>query len=164
MKRKKLLLTLFFCSALLQLSFAQYMDVHLLSGNTNQYTISDVKTITFSVNNMSINKTNSITDVVLLGDILKITFSNLITSAPVAITESDEIFKIYPNPANSTFTVTIPEVTKQIKILNAFGQLVNTVNAKGQKSLEFEMQTNGIYFIQFVTDDQTITKKMLIIK
>jgi len=164
MKRKKILLTFVFCCAMLQLCFAQYMDVHLITGNIDQYTISDVKTITFSGNNMNINKINTTTYATLLDDINKITFSDLITSVTAATTENDEIFKIYPNPANSKFTVTTPEGTKQIKILNAFGQLVNTVNVDGQKSLNFEIQTNGIYFIQLITDNQTITKKILIVK
>jgi len=164
MKKKKLLLTLVFCSALLQLSLAQNMDVHLITGNTDQYFLTEVRTITFSGGNMNINKTNLTADTTLLSDVSKITFGSLILSVPNVTAENNEIFNVYPNPASSTFTVEISEETLQIKILNAFGQLVNTVNTKGQKSLNFEIQTNGIYFIQLVTEDQIITKKILIVK
>jgi hypothetical protein len=164
MRRKKPLLMLAFCSMLLHYGFAQNMNVRITTGNTNLYAVSDVKTITFAGSNMYVNKTNSTTYTTILGDIRKITFSNLNTSALASLPENDGIFNIYPNPAYCKFTVTIPGVTKQIKIFNAFGQLITSTNPKGQKSMEFELLTNGIYFIQLVADHKKITKKLIIIK
>lgn len=164
MKRNKKLFTLAFCIAIMQLSFAQHMDVQYTTGNTDQYPFNIIKAITFSGSNIQINKTNLYTDTKPLNDIRKITFGNLVTSLTHLTTENNEIFKIYPNPANKAFSVTISEETKQIKIFNSFGQLINAVSTKGQKSRNFEIQTTGIYIIQFVTYNQTITKKIVIVK
>lgn len=164
MKIKNLLITFGFCSILLQLCFSQNIFVQLNSGNIIQYPFGDVKTITFSGNALNINKTSSITDTKPLGDICKISFGNLITSLPDIITESNALFSVYPNPSHNTCTVITSAETKQIRILNAFGQPINTVNTQGSTSLELKIQTPGFYFLQFVTGNQIITKKILIVK
>lgn len=71
-------------------------------------------------------------------------------------------FSIFPNPANSSFTVKVPSGTEQIQILNCLGQIMQRKITDRQTSLNFEIKVNGIYFIQVTTDKQTLIKKIIV--
>lgn len=69
---------------------------------------------------------------------------------------------IFPNPSNGKFTITFPSTTRQIRISNSLGQVMQTKCVDNEKIAEFELSKNGIYLIQIETDKQTITKKLII--
>jgi hypothetical protein len=69
---------------------------------------------------------------------------------------------VYPNPSNAKFTITFPSTTRQIRISNSLGQVMQTKCVDKETNVEFELSENGIYIIQIKTDKQTITKKVVI--
>jgi len=77
------------------------------------------------------------------------------------ISESNVIF---PNPSNSNFTVRVPQSTRYIQIYNSLGQIIERRKVNNEKELNFEIENNGVYFVQIVTEKEIITKKVVINK
>jgi len=69
---------------------------------------------------------------------------------------------IYPNPSNSNFTIKVTPKTRYIQISNFLGQVIERRLVANQKELYFEIKETGIYFVQIITDKETITKKVII--
>lgn len=76
-------------------------------------------------------------------------------------------FKLYPNPNNGNFVVVCNQHIKELSIYNALGQLIKQIS-NNHNSNQFEInvseQSNGIYFIQFQTNEQSIIRKFSINK
>jgi len=79
----------------------------------------------------------------------------------------------YPNPFNPTTTITftLPGTGKVVlKVFNVLGQevttLVDATLTAGEHNVEFDGAkfSSGIYFYQLITEDNSITKKMVLIK
>jgi len=69
---------------------------------------------------------------------------------------------IYPNPTNRDFKIIIPPLTKQIRITNSIGQIVQSTNVDRQTNFNFTLTNHGIYFVQIITDKKTVTKKLIV--
>jgi Concanavalin A-like lectin/glucanases superfamily/Secretion system C-terminal sorting domain len=69
---------------------------------------------------------------------------------------------VYPNPTANNFMMSFPATTKEISISNSLGQLIHKESVSGITSLNFEIATNGIYFIQFKINNQMVTKKLIV--
>ena len=71
----------------------------------------------------------------------------------------DNLFDIYPNPANSFLDIKTEEKIKQVFLRNSIGELIqiSTFNR-----LNIENIINGIYFVTIQTDKNNITKKIII--
>lgn len=74
----------------------------------------------------------------------------------------NQIFSLFPNPTNQSFTIIVPPATKQIQIFNSLGESIQTKNIEGQSSLNFQLIDNGIYYIKITTNRQTITQKLIL--
>jgi len=91
--------------------------------------------------------------------------SNIFTYSITGINTIDKennAISIYPNPSSCYFTVEFLPTTNQVLILNAVGQIVQKKEVDKQTSLQFSLMENGIYFIQFHSGKQTITRKIII--
>ncbi len=71
---------------------------------------------------------------------------------------------VFPNPTNQHFTITFPFQTRQIQISNSLGQLITSKNIRGQTTQNFELDDSGIYFIRVSSEEQTISKKVIVVK
>jgi hypothetical protein len=69
---------------------------------------------------------------------------------------------IYPNPSCSNITLLIPNETKYVQILNTLGQVLEKRIVGNQTEMNFKIKNNGIYFVQIVTNNGTVTKKVVI--
>lgn len=70
---------------------------------------------------------------------------------------------IYPNPADNIVTISAPEGTQTLTILNAIGQSIQTIDNPGAtNSIDVSEFQTGIYFIQVVKGDAKITKKLFV--
>jgi hypothetical protein len=102
------------------------------------------------------------------------------TSEPITlITSAEDIdvaqykFNVYPNPttdvADVTFSLDTDNAVK-MEIYNAMGSIVYTEDAtmmkKGNHNITFDGSdlTNGIYFVNLTIGDQSITKKVSLLK
>lgn len=87
------------------------------------------------------------------------------TSAPFIVTGLESIegqsfpFAAYPNPANQEVTLTMPQGTFHIEVLNAMGELVYTTQGQDQMKLDVSALTAGVWWIRLV--DQNSTRAVL---
>ena len=75
------------------------------------------------------------------------------------------LFNIFPNPANTKFTLELTEDIEkvEIRITNLLGQEIKTFKLFGNK-LEVQISdlNNGIYFIDLIKANQIISSTKLI--
>jgi hypothetical protein len=84
-----------------------------------------------------------------------------------------ELEQNYPNPFNPTTSITFTLNKKsqvELKVFNVLGSeiatIVNETKAAGKHSVSFDAKdlSSGVYFYQLKTGDQTITRKMMLMK
>ncbi len=74
--------------------------------------------------------------------------------------------KIYPNPAQNTVTITLPEnaIKTTVEILTTQGQLVkNYTVGGGNQQLDISGLANGIYLLDINTDNHNVKQRLVII-
>ena len=69
---------------------------------------------------------------------------------------------IYPNPAIDNINVTIPN-NHSVRIINMLGQIVINLNASTTIPTDL-IGASGIYFVQFISDNNVISTEKLIIR
>lgn len=80
-----------------------------------------------------------------------------------SIVEETASFELYPNPSNGNGTITWDNATvEQINIVNAAGQVVNSIQVENTTSATFDGLTAGVYVAQVVTADHTQTIKFIV--
>jgi len=83
------------------------------------------------------------------------------------ITEkSDQVFTfncaIYPNPSNGSFTVQITEPA-QITVYSVTGQKIYSLYLENEfSSIDLSGQSPGIYIFHFVTENESVSKRIII--
>jgi hypothetical protein len=85
------------------------------------------------------------------------------------LTGVNEVFgnnelNLYPNPTNSTITLTIPKLIKaNITITNLTGKQVATYNVQNTctKTIDTSQLAEGVYFVSLKSDDGVLTKKLV---
>jgi len=70
--------------------------------------------------------------------------------------------EVFPNPTNRNITVVIPPSATEIQILSSLGQIVQKAAVEGQTNWDFELKDTGTYLIQVTTDEQIITRKVIV--
>jgi hypothetical protein len=76
---------------------------------------------------------------------------------------NDQI-SIYPNPTTEKFTIIFPATTRQIQISDLLGEVLQIKYVNNEKSMDFELNDEGIYLIRIKTDKETLSKKLIICK
>jgi len=70
---------------------------------------------------------------------------------------------IFPNPANSSVTITLTEAQSIVAIYNIWGELVwNKTLAAGAQTLELADFPSGIYCVQIANSTSIITQRLTI--
>jgi Zn-dependent metalloprotease len=85
------------------------------------------------------------------------------TCSPLSINEISNNIKIYPNPTNSTITIVLNEnqILGVVDIFNLQGKKIRTIVLNESNIINFEDLVEGVYIIQFILNDQLITKKII---
>lgn len=78
-------------------------------------------------------------------------------------------FKVFPNPLMKDSQLTVKfatNITAKIYIYDVTGKLAVTdeIDNVNSKQINTSNLTNGVYFLRLVTDNTTITKKVIIMK
>jgi len=92
------------------------------------------------------------------GNIAK--FTNLLTTGNVATENFNIPISIFPNPTINQFSIDTELKINKIFIMDISGKIIKAV-APGTKSIDVDELANGIYFIQFNTEEGNITKKLV---
>ncbi|GJQ62745.1 MAG: hypothetical protein SCALA702_17980 [Melioribacteraceae bacterium] len=120
-------------------------------------------------------------DQIWIADVSGGIISTISEPIPVGVEDSENVdqefsFSLgdnYPNPFNPTTTITfsIPEVQKvSLKVYNILGKelviLIDETLSAGEHNIKFNGTnlSSGIYFYQLVTPENSITKKMILVK
>lgn len=80
--------------------------------------------------------------------------------------DSSEYFKIYPNPAGSSFTVSLPYTSQtgaQIEILNIYGKVVHQQKILSKQETININLSDGIYLLKLQDSNIIQTKKLIIV-
>jgi len=84
-------------------------------------------------------------------------------SGEINIDKMSDIINIYPNPATSFVNIEAKNVITQIIIYNYLGQLKQQIIPNStQTQLDISNFQSGIYFVNIKTENQIITKKLII--
>ncbi|RLD46285.1 MAG: hypothetical protein DRI94_14940, partial [Bacteroidetes bacterium] len=84
----------------------------------------------------------------------------------VSVDENTSIaFNLYPNPNNGTFTVELPEYTKdvRIEILNIQGEVIySDVLVSDRNNINISNYAKGVYFVKLISDKAEKVEKIII--
>ncbi len=92
--------------------------------------------------------------------------TNTVVNTIVAITDVHEMVKadqnanIYPNPTSTILYIDTDLNVKVVNIIDLTGKLVKTI-APENNTINVAELSNGIYFLQLIGDDKTITQKFV---
>ena len=98
------------------------------------------------------------------GKVLKTTDGGGFTTTIAPVNEKANEMNIYPNPTTGIFTIAFPKTSGQIQIINSIGQVLDTKIIDGQTSSGFQINDDGIYFVQLISANQTVTKRVVVCK
>lgn len=84
---------------------------------------------------------------------------NEIISTEITSLEEANKIAIYPNPTTNFINLNTNEKITSISIYNIEGQTI--INNNNSKRIDISNFPNGIYFVSFLIDNQTITKKII---
>ncbi len=90
----------------------------------------------------------------------------LIINQPSSINQlpvNSEQLSVYPNPTSGGITVVSNKNINELKVTNVLGQLIYELQPN-QHQLNFELKDDGIYFITIASNNETVTRKILVSK
>ena len=83
----------------------------------------------------------------------------VITSTDNKLKES---VKMYPNPMNEVFVIETTENIETVRISNALGQVVKTLNnVNGTTQVDVSTLVQGVYFVTFTSEDNNFTQQII---
>jgi hypothetical protein len=86
--------------------------------------------------------------------------TNKIKNPPIV-----NVLKIYPNPNDGSFTLTIDSGITNLSFYNAIGQLIQSQSYSGVAAnfnIELITKAKGIYFLKVQSEKSTTTKKIIV--
>jgi hypothetical protein len=69
---------------------------------------------------------------------------------------------IYPNPTTGKVNISGLPASGQVQIINSTGQTLKKLAFKGQESLNITLPGSGIYFIRIISENEVITRKVVV--
>lgn len=69
---------------------------------------------------------------------------------------------VFPNPTSGDLLVTIPKNTSEIRIYNSLGQLEQRKNIKGETTMSFRIDKNGIFIVTAMASDKIFSAKIIV--
>jgi len=82
---------------------------------------------------------------------------DLITGIPE---KENEVFKVFPNPILSSYTIQLPKPAKTLTLYNSEGRMVSELNPSLLKQEEGGLSP-GVYYLIAVFDDDVLVKKII---
>jgi len=89
--------------------------------------------------------------------------SAAVDSIQSPILSEDSSSFAFPNPTNKNFSLTVPSTCKEIQILNSMGYAIKQIYVDNQTNFYFYLEQTGIYYIRIISENKTVTKKVVII-
>jgi hypothetical protein len=166
----KLYFSLIFLSILFVGVNAQKVQFNYADGNTNFYSLDDIRKMTFDNNYVTLEFRDGTTFQRNMNDVVSFKYTDV--TGIEAIKGLNVIdFKLYPNPNNGTFNVgyTLDKQTNvKLTMYGIDGKLIKELysgeQTVGDNNFTYNLHdlSDGIYFIQLKTEAFTVTKKLVI--
>jgi hypothetical protein len=89
---------------------------------------------------------------------------NLQITATLGIGHDDleKSIAVYPNPSSGTFTISTTTNIQDIKVYNTVGQLILSKQTDGLSAIDFNLNVNGVYFLNMTVGGQSVSKKLVV--
>ncbi len=101
------------------------------------------------------------------GDLIggTLTIYPVVSSVGVKTIAANDAITIFPNPTSGVLNINAVEVNSSVELFNVIGDKVYTANlTKGNNTLDLSALANGVYFVKLNSNDQIITKKVVLTK
>ncbi|MCG8328298.1 MAG: T9SS type A sorting domain-containing protein [Chitinophagales bacterium] len=99
------------------------------------------------------------------GEIINSTLDNVLSEVTDVETATKSLINVYPNPAKNEITVSNIDHNCHLQLYNSNGQLLmEKQNVIDRYTLDISNFISGVYFIKLTSKQQTITKKVEILK
>jgi hypothetical protein len=89
---------------------------------------------------------------------------DVIKSTGIISENTDNVLKLYPNPATTKFTVEASEVITKIAVYNILGENIMILNPNTTRTvINVTTMKTGVYFVKVYTQKQTKTIKLKVV-
>lgn len=145
---------------------AQTMYVKQSNGTQTAYALSNVRKMTFSAGNVTVQKTDNTTGVYALSGLKYLSFENLTTGINEPQMAAGNTLLIYPNPVTDMLTIDLTGTNNgegHISILNLEGKVMQKQQTEGTGivSLNLSQLPQGIYLCRYTNGTETKTVKII---
>jgi len=156
-KLLKLTLLIFFFATLT--AHAQHeLVIHEKGGSTQSFALSSIKKLTFTEDNMFIERKEANTVSLFIDNILYLDFQPYVNILEKLQTD----YKIFPNPVTSNLTVEHSETIDDLKIFDMQGKMYLHILPKTETvNIDMSSLEAGIYFLRIVSNDKINTSKVM---
>ncbi len=88
------------------------------------------------------------------------------TTVPVNELTNPESLSLYPNPANTSFTIESTNKIQSITVINVIGEVVSTSSPNGNSKTTIDLTrvAKGIYFVQITDENKTVENKKIVVQ
>lgn len=144
---------------------AQTMYVKESSGTQTAYTLSNVRKMTFSGGNATVQKTDNTTGIYAMSGLRYLSFKDYTTSIEDPILVGHAHFSAYPNPVNDVLNIDLTGVATggTISILTYEGKLLQEQKTDGANTVTLNLSqlSQGIYLCRYVSTVEIKTVKII---
>lgn len=145
---------------------AQSMHVQENAGTQSTYSLSEIRTMSFSSDQLIIHRADSSSDEYLLSDIQYLSFSDSIAVSNGPENVNDHGIKMYPNPVSGVLNIDLSGAANKsgiIYVLSVEGKLLITqrILGPGPESVDMSHLPRGIYICRFQSEAETIAVKII---
>ncbi len=164
-KRMKLSAILLFGIGLTGLQ-AQTMFVKQSNGTQTAYALSNVRKMTFSSGNVTVQKTDNTTGVYVLSGLSYLSFQDFTTGINEPQMPAVNTLLTYPNPIADMLNIDLTGTKNGegcISILNLEGKVMQTQKTSGMGMVTFNLSQlpQGIYLCRYTNGAETTTVKIV---
>jgi hypothetical protein len=145
---------------------AQTIYVRQESGTQTAYELSKITKMSFSSGNISVSKTNGISDTYLLSDLRYLNFQDLTTKIEM-VKQQDEVIQVFPNPVIDLLNIQLSAKGSQdyiIEILSINGKVIyqeKIIQQYNTYKINVSLLPQGIYFCKINNGIKTETTKFI---
>ncbi|SDD19390.1 T9SS type A sorting domain-containing protein [Williamwhitmania taraxaci] len=145
---------------------AQTMYVKQSNGTQTAYALSNVRKMTFSAGNVTVQKTDNTTGVYALSGLKYLSFQDFTNGINEPQTAAGSTLYAYPNPVADMLTIDLTGTKNgegHISILNLEGKVMQKQQTEGTGivSLNLSQLPQGIYLCRYTNGTETKTVKII---
>lgn len=145
---------------------AQIMDVKQSNGSLTAYTLSNLRKMTFTAGNASIQKTDNSTDVYSLSGLRYLSFREITTSTGEKVNQSVNTNMLtYPNPVADVLYIDLSGIASEgmVSILTLNGKIMQTQNTSAKTLVRINIShlPQGIYLCRYSSPSEIKTVKII---